>query len=48
MEELGLKKFYLYREEIGLVEASEYQEFLAEVKSEMPEWLGHYRDLDAW
>jgi len=44
----GLKKFYLYLAEIGLVEASEYQKFLAEVKSEMPEWLGHYRDLDAW
>jgi hypothetical protein len=41
----GLKKFYLYLAEIGLVEAWAYQEFLAEVKSEMPEWLGRYRDL---
>ncbi len=44
----SLKKFYRYLSEIGLVEASEYQEFLAEVKSEMPEWLGHYRDFEAW
>ena len=36
----GLKKFYLYLTEIGLVEASPYREFPAEVKSEMPEWLG--------
>ena len=44
----GLKKFYLYLAEIGLVDASEYQEFLAEVKSKMPERLGHYCHLDAW
>ncbi len=44
----GLKKFYRYLTEVGLVEASEYQEFLAEAKSEMPEWLGHYRDFEAW
>ena len=45
---VGLKKFYLYLAEIGLVDASEYQEFLAEVKSKMPERLGHYCHLDAW
>ena len=44
----GLKKFYRYLTEVGLVEASEYQEFLAEAKSEMPEWLGYYRDFEAW
>jgi hypothetical protein len=44
----SLKKFYRHLTEIGLVEAPEYQEFLAEVKSEMPEWLEHYRDIEAW
>jgi hypothetical protein len=44
----SLKKFYRYLSEIGLVEASEYHEFLAEVKSEMPGWLGHYCDFEAW
>jgi hypothetical protein len=44
----GLKKFYRYLVEIGHVEAEEYEEFLAEVKSEMPEWLEHYRDSEAW
>ena len=44
----SLKKFYRYLSENGLVEASDYQEFFAEVKSEMPEWLRHYRDLEPW
>lgn len=44
----SLKKFYRYMMEAGSVEAAEYQAFLAEVKSEMPEWLEHYRDLDEW
>jgi phenylalanine-4-hydroxylase len=44
----GLKKFYWYLVEIGLLEAQEYEEFLAEVKSEMPEWLAHYLDLEVW
>jgi hypothetical protein len=44
----SLKKFYRYLTEVGLVEAPEYQEFLAEVKSEMLVWLGHYRDIEAW
>jgi GTP1/Obg family GTP-binding protein len=44
----GLKKFYTYLVEIGLVEAEDYREFLAQVKSAMPEWLGHYRDFEAW
>jgi hypothetical protein len=44
----SLKKFCRYLSEIGLVEASEYQELLAAVKSAMPEWLAHYRDFEAW
>jgi hypothetical protein len=44
----SLKKFYRYLLEVGSVEAAEYQAFLAEVKSEMPEWLEHYRDLEEW
>jgi hypothetical protein len=44
----GLKKFYLYLVEIERVEANDYKDFLSEVKSEMPEWLGHYRNFDAW
>jgi hypothetical protein len=44
----GLKKFYRYLVEIDRVEADDYKDFLSEVKSEMPEWLEHYRDLDAW
>ena len=44
----SLKKFYRYLVEAGSVEAAEYQEFLAEVKSQMPEWLEHYRDIETW
>jgi len=34
--------------EIERIEEDDYREFLSEVKSEMPEWLGHYRDFEAW
>ncbi len=44
----GIKKFYLYLVEIERVEANDDKDFQSEVKSEMPEWLGHYRNFDAW
>jgi uncharacterized protein YneR len=44
----GLKKFYGYLVDAGTVETGDYQEFLAEVKREMPEWLDHYRNLEEW
>lgn len=44
----SLKMSYRYLTDIGLIEVLEYQEFLAEVNSEMPEWLGHNRDIEAW
>ena len=44
----SLKKFYRFLVDIGTVEAAEYQQLLAEVKSEMPAWLEHYRYLEEW
>jgi hypothetical protein len=44
----GLKKFYGHLVDAGKVETADYQEFLAEVKREMPEWLDHYRNLEEW
>ena len=44
----SLKKLYRYLVEIGNVEVEDDEEFLAEVKNEMPDWLEHYRDFDGW
>ncbi|MCF7993434.1 MAG: recombinase [Chromatiaceae bacterium] len=44
----GLKKFYRYLAETGVVETSAYEEFLAVVKRDLPEWLEHYRDFETW
>lgn len=44
----SLKKFYRFLVDIGSVDATDYQWLLEEVKSEMPEWLKHYRHLKEW
>jgi len=44
----GLKKFYRFLVDTGSVDDADYRQFLAEVKSGMPEWLEHYRYLDEW
>ena len=44
----SLKKFYRFLVDTGSLETTEYQYFLAEVKSQMPTWLEHYRHLEEW
>ena len=44
----SLKKFYRFLVDTGSLETTQYQYFLAEVKSQMPTWLEHYRHLEEW
>jgi len=42
----SLKRFFRFLAERGVLERAHYDEFLAEVKSQMPVWLDNYRDED--
>jgi len=42
--ETGLKKFYKFPMEIGLVDEADYKFLLSEIKLNMDEWLAHYDD----
>lgn len=44
----SLKKFYRYLADRALIEQTDYEELVAETKSEMPSWLEHYNDLEEW
>ena len=44
----GLKKFYKYLAEAGIVEDEDYQCLLSDIKNEMPEWLENYSEEYEW
>lgn len=44
----SLKKFYKYLSEMGVMPPADYLFLLAEIKSEMTEWLGHYENEYEW
>ena len=44
----SLKKFYKFLAEMGVMPPADYLFLLAEVKSEMPEWLENYENEYEW
>ena len=44
----SLKKFYKFLAEMGVMPPADYLFLLAEVKSEMPEWLENYENECEW
>ena len=44
----SLKKFYKFLAEMGVMPPADYLFLLAEIKSEMPEWLENYENEYEW